>query len=133
MSYIEESLSKNEEIQERFAHHWTKYVAIWLVGILGILVLIGPLVAFWMWLSLKKTEYGVTNKRVITKTGVISRHSEEMKLTSIETVEIRQSFWGRIFGSGSLLVTGRGTSDLIIPDIDNPLEAKKMIEGIEPV
>jgi uncharacterized membrane protein YdbT with pleckstrin-like domain len=72
----------------------------------------------------------VTNKRVILKTGIISRKTEEMKLTSIETVELDQGLWGRIFGFGTLKVTGRGISDLVFKGIDDPMAVKRQIESI---
>lgn len=54
-----------------------------------------------------------------------------MKIASIETVEIVQGVFGRIFGYGSIKVTGRGISDLIYKNIDNPMDVKKAIESIE--
>jgi uncharacterized membrane protein YdbT with pleckstrin-like domain len=75
-------------------------------------------------------EQGVTNKRVILKRGIISRKTEEVKLTSIETVEINQGIFGRIFGFGTVKVTGRGISDLIFKGIDNPMSVKREIENI---
>jgi uncharacterized membrane protein YdbT with pleckstrin-like domain len=67
---------------------------------------------------------------VIIKTGIISRHTEEMRITSIETVEISQSIWGRIFGFGDVRLTGKGTSDLTLRRIDNPIDVKRRIESI---
>jgi uncharacterized membrane protein YdbT with pleckstrin-like domain len=89
------------------------------------------ILAFWEWLRLRNIEQGVTNKRVILKKGIVSRTSEEMKLTSIETVEIIQGIWGRIFGFGSVKVTGRGTSDVVFKNIDDPMDVKRKIESVE--
>jgi uncharacterized membrane protein YdbT with pleckstrin-like domain len=75
-------------------------------------------------------EQGVTNKRVIFKKGIISRRTEEMKLASIETVEINQGIWGRIFGFGTVKVTGRGISDLMFKNIDDPMSVKRQIESV---
>jgi len=72
----------------------------------------------------------VTNKRVILKRGIISRKTEEMKVSSIETVEIIQSVIGRVFGYGNIKVTGRGLSDLIFTRIDDPMDVKRKIESI---
>jgi uncharacterized membrane protein YdbT with pleckstrin-like domain len=72
----------------------------------------------------------VTNKRVILKRGVISRHTEEMKLGSIETVEIDQGVWGRLFGFGTVKVTGRGLSDVVFRRIDDPMAVKRAIESV---
>lgn len=133
MSYINESLSKDEKIEQLFDHHWSAKIPIFLWAILGLPFLIGPFIAIWHWLNLKNTEYGVTNKRAIHKKGIISRNSDEMKLTSIETVEIKQGIWGRIFGAGDVVITGRGISDVIFKGIDNPMEVKRTIESVEPV
>jgi len=89
--------------------------------------------AIYKWLSLRATEQGVTNKRVIYKTGIISRKTEEMKLASVETVEITQGIMGRILGYGNIEVTGTGINDLVFKSIDNPMEVKKSIESIDAI
>jgi uncharacterized membrane protein YdbT with pleckstrin-like domain len=88
--------------------------------------------AIWEWLKLRSLEQGVTNKRAIRKTGIISRKTDEMKIGSIETVEIDQGVFGRIFGFGSVKITGRGISDVVFKTIDNPLQVKKSVESVEP-
>ena len=126
MSYIEESLSEGEKIVAVFRLHWV--TRLWLV--LWILLLVTIPLAVYEWLRLRTMEHGVTNKRVIYKRGIISRQTEEMKLGSIETVEIDQGIWGRILGFGDIRVTGRGTSDVIFRRMDNPMEVKRRIEGV---
>ena len=126
MSYIEESLSSGEEIRALFKQHWVAKLpmVLWMVLLITI-----PL-AIWEWLKLRFTEMGVTNKRVIQKTGIVSRHSEEMKLSSIETVEIEQGILGRILGFGTVKVTGKGISDLVFTRINDPMDVKRRIESI---
>lgn len=131
MPYIEESLSEGEQIVAIFKPHWFEWlpVAGW--------VLLGPLtfgitlfVAIYAWLQLKFLEQGVTNKRVIVKRGIIGRSTDEMKLASIETVEIEQGALGRMFGCGDVKVTGRGISDVVFRRIDDPMAVKRRIEGV---
>ncbi|OGI58831.1 MAG: hypothetical protein A2V58_00045 [Candidatus Muproteobacteria bacterium RBG_19FT_COMBO_61_10] len=86
--------------------------------------------AIYEFLKLKFLEQGVTNKRVILKKGIISRKTEEMKITSIETVEINQGIFGRIFGFGTVKITGRGISDVVFRGIDDPMAVKRQIESI---
>ena len=86
----------------------------------------------WPWPGVSGTAVGVTNKRVILKTGIISRHSDEMKISSIETVEIEQGVPGRILGYGTVKVTGKGISDLVFTRIDDPMNVKRKIESVEP-
>lgn len=83
-------------------------------------------------MKLRSIEQAVTNKRVILKVGLVSRKSEEMKLTSIETVEIRQSIFGRILGFGTVKVTGRGISDVVFKHINDPMVVKRAIESVTP-
>lgn len=130
MSYINQSLSAGEEVFGRFKFHWFAWVPFW------ILVIISPVTfgitlpfALYEWFRLKKIEQGVTNKRVILKQGIISRKTEEMKITSIETVEIDQTVLGRIFGFGTVKVTGRGISDVVFVYINDPMSVKKQIES----
>lgn len=86
--------------------------------------------ALYEFLRLRSIEQGVTNKRVIYKKGIISRKSEEMKLNSIETVEIDQGIPGRIFGFGDVAVTGRGLSNVVFKTVDDPMAVKRQIESV---
>jgi uncharacterized membrane protein YdbT with pleckstrin-like domain len=126
MSYIQESLSEGEKVVATFKQHWV--TRLWLV--LWILLIITIPIAVYEWLRLRTMEHGVTNKRVIFKKGIISRHTEEMKLGSIETVEIDQGVWGRILGFGDIRVTGKGISDVVFRRIDDPMDVKRQIEGV---
>ncbi|WP_052445048.1 PH domain-containing protein [Chromohalobacter japonicus] len=131
MSYIEESLSKGEEIYGAYGFHWFAWVPVAIWAILGLVTLfLTWIIALYLFLSLKFTDRGFTNKRVILKTGIISRNTQEMKLTSIETVEIRQGILGRILGYGTMKVTGRGVSDVEMKYLDDPMSVKRKLESI---
>ena len=129
MTYIEKTLSSKESIQSSFELHWIAWIPLvgWLLLALptfGITLLM----AGYEYLRIKCIEQAVTNRRVIFKRGIISRHTEEMLLNSVETVEIRQSIWGRILGYATIMVTGRGESDLQLKWMQKPLEVKRAIE-----
>lgn len=132
MGYIEESLSRDERIEARFRLHWVAKLRLYLWLVLAIPSLgITLFLALWEWLKLRNIEQGVTNKRVIYKSGVIRRVSDEMKISSIETVEIMQGVWGRLLGYGNVKVTGRGVSDLVFRNIADPMDVKRRIESVE--
>lgn len=132
MSYIEESLSAGEEVRALFKLHWVAKIPLIVWLILAIPTLgITLLLAGWEWLKLRSIEQGVTNKRVIYKDGIISRRSEEMKISSVETVEIIQGIMGRMLGFGAVKVTGRGISDLQFKNINDPMDVKRKIESVE--
>jgi len=153
MSYIEDSLSKDEEIHEIYKLHWFSKIPmiLWVIAVIAVaialfsidfliemplwgkalIVAIPMLAAIYQWLYLSSIEQGTTNKRIVLKTGIISRDTEEMKMDSVETVEIDQSIFGRIFGFGDITVTGRGISNVVFKKIDDPIEVKKSIESVE--
>ncbi len=124
MSYLSDSLSSGEMIIERFHLHWTAWFQVWLMYALVITI---PFALF-LHLKIRSIEYGLTNRRVVLKRGIIGRNTDEMKIASIETVEIRQSVWGRLTGFGNVEVTGFGTSTLVFDRVSNPMAAKKAIE-----
>ena len=132
MTYIEESLSAGEEVKALFKLHWVAKLPLIMWLVLAIPTLgITLLLAGWEWLKLRSTEQGVTSKRVIYKAGIISRRSEEMKISSVETVEIIQGVMGRMLGFGVVKVTGRGISDLQFKNINDPMDVKRKIESVE--
>ena len=126
MSYLEESLSDGEKVVAQFRQHWVTriWLAIW------ILLIVTIPIAVYEWLRLRTMEHAVTNKRVVFKQGIISRKTEEMKIGSIETVEIDQGIWGRILGFGDIKVTGRGISDVLFRRMADPMDVKRRIEGV---
>jgi uncharacterized membrane protein YdbT with pleckstrin-like domain len=132
MSYIQESLSKGEEIYQIFQHHWMVKVSIALHFIAAVLTMgIWLIPAILIWLGWKYTEQGVTSKRVIYKHGIISRKTDEMRLSAIESIFITQGILGRIFGFGTVTITGRGQSDVKLKWMADPLRVKKEIENAE--
>jgi uncharacterized membrane protein YdbT with pleckstrin-like domain len=70
-------------------------------------------------------EYGITNQRVVAKSGLVSRNIEEMSLNSIESINVKQSILGRILNYGSISITGRGNALIVFKDVDSPVEIRK--------
>ena len=57
------------------------------------------------------SEYALTNKRLIMKSGIIARRTVELMLTKCEGVSIDQSIMGRLLGYGTLLATTGGATN----------------------
>ena len=71
----------------------------------------------------------MTTYRFVYKTGLISRHTQEVSLNKIEEITLKQSIWGRIFGFGKLILRGTGVGVIQLPDLDDPIEVRKIIEN----
>ncbi len=130
MSYIDESLAPGESVIARFDLHWT---AKWRLIVFLLLAIptfgIALLAALYEWIRLRSIEQGVTSRRVVRKTGIISRSTEELRLGSIETVELRQTTWGRVLGYADVVLTGRGESAMVFARLAAPIDAKRAIES----
>jgi uncharacterized membrane protein YdbT with pleckstrin-like domain len=74
------------------------------------------------------TEIALTDRRFILKTRLFNRHTSELELTSIETIQLNQSMWGRLFGFGRLSVHGTGEALWKSPMIATPLAFRRDIE-----
>ncbi len=71
------------------------------------------------------TELAITDKRVIAKFGLISRKTIEINIKKIESVQVVQSILGRLFGYGSIIVSGAGNPQAPIPNISNPMSFRE--------
>ncbi len=74
------------------------------------------------------SEFGVTDRRVMIKTGFIRRNSLETLLTKIEAIGINQNIPGRIFGYGTIVITGTGGTDTPFHRINAPFEFRRQAQ-----
>lgn len=74
------------------------------------------------------TEIAITNTRLIYKRGLVARYVGELNIDRIEGVNVLQSFFGRIFGYGRILVRGLGVGEVLLPTIADPIRFRKAIE-----
>ncbi len=119
-SYVNNHLIKNESVAFETKLHWVIFFSLKSLFTLTI--------AAWLerWLS----EYVITNRRIIIKTGFIARKSFEMNLSKIESVNVDQSVMGRILNFGSITIIGSGGTRETFHNIRQPLEFKKSFQEL---
>jgi uncharacterized membrane protein YdbT with pleckstrin-like domain len=76
------------------------------------------------------TEFAVTNRRVIAKTGFIRRHTLEMFLPKVESVAVHQNILGRLLNFGTVTVTGTGGTKESFRAIVEPIAVRSKINEI---
>lgn len=74
------------------------------------------------------TEMGVTNHRVVIKTGLASRKTIEMLLNKVETIEVRETFFGRMLGYGTIVIIGTGGTPEPFDKVAHPLEFRSQVQ-----
>ena len=70
----------------------------------------------------------LTNKRIIIKTGVLSRSTFEVLLQKVEGIGMSQSLMGRLLGYGAIAVTGTGGAKQSFTGIQKPVEFQRMVQ-----
>jgi uncharacterized membrane protein YdbT with pleckstrin-like domain len=125
-SYIDRILADGEMVVHR------SYLSLWSQSGLiaaGILLLAlfgaGLILLLWAWLIYRTTELAVTNKRIISKTGIIRRSTMEMRLEKIESITVDQGVLGRMLNFGSITIAGTGGEKTPIRSIADPLAFQK--------
>jgi len=147
MSYIDRHLMLGERVVYRTRLHWVVFLPSAISLLAAVIILIAtPEVSALGWVlvgvaivtgisafvNYYTSEFGVTNKRVWVKLGLIQRSSFETLLTKVEGIQVDQSIWGRLLGYGSIVVSGTGGSKERFHKINNPLEFRtKVSEQVE--
>ena len=110
-TYVNNNLIKDEHIEFETTYHWIIFCNLRALFTL----FIAPL------LDRYADEFAVTNKRVIVKTGLISRKTLEMNLSKIESVNVDQSIFERLLGYGTITIIGTGGTKESFLNIVEPL------------
>lgn len=152
MSYLQHILQPGETVKFATRLHWSVYwpgllaVALAVLGIVVVLatidmnrinpVLLAPLGLLFAWGAFSlvvawvhrwTTEIAVTNRRIIFKHGFFRRHTIEMNMDKVESVDVDQSVAGRLFGYGDILVRGTGASLEPLRRIAQPIEFRNHV------
>jgi uncharacterized membrane protein YdbT with pleckstrin-like domain len=120
--YINNNLIKDEYLIYETNYHWILYFN----HIIPSLFTLGV----YPYLVSKFSEFGITNKRLIIKTGILSRKTLELNLSKIESVNVNQSLLGRMLGYGSIGVIGTGGTKEYFVSIKNPLEFRRKFQEL---
>lgn len=95
---------------------------------LYILVILGIFHAIKALIIYNFSDYVVTNKRIIMKTGFIGRQSLETFLERVEGIFVEQSILGRILGYGSVTVGGVGGTQNKFIYVERPIEFRNNVQ-----
>jgi uncharacterized membrane protein YdbT with pleckstrin-like domain len=150
MSYVNAVLQPGERVRAVGRLHWVIFARAILLAAIGFAVLalrreFAPQtrsvadVAGWIvlaiallaflaaWFRRSITELAVTNRRVIYKRGFLRRHTVEMNMDKVETVDVDQSVAGRLLGFGSIRVLGTGRGIENLKRVASPLQLRNAI------
>lgn len=118
--YVNNHLIKDESVVYETRYHWIIFLS--LKSLLTLTI--APLI------QRALSEFVITNRRIIIKTGFIARSTFEMNLSKIESVNVDQSIPGRIFNYGSITIIGTGGTRETFHNISQPLKFRKAFQEL---
>tara|TARA_Y100000992_G_C21087945_1_gene406478 strand:- start:121 stop:546 length:426 start_codon:yes stop_codon:yes gene_type:complete len=131
LGYVQDTIGNNEKIIYTVKFHWL-YTLIAFLNLLFLGVfIIGIINFFKMMINKWTTERVLTDLRYIQKTGWIKRDTEEIRISKIEEVDLKQSILGRILGYGSINISGTGSGKITLELIDDPLIFQKNLNNLK--
>ena len=113
--YVDSSLGPDERVVQETRYHWIVYCAPQSIITLGLMP----------WTDRLSSEFAITNKRIIIKTGLIRRHTVELNIQQVESVKVDQSFLGRWLNYGTVTIVGSGGTREVFQNIRQPLVFKR--------
>ncbi len=153
MSYVSKILQPGETVVYKTGPHWLVYgpAILFLIitaalavssrqvetqysGVVLILAAITGLVTIVFWLRgfIQRyfTELAVSDRRVIYKRGILRRHTIEMNMSKVESVDVDQTILGRIFGYGVVTIHGTGGGVERLAAIEDPLGFRTHVTAV---
>lgn len=104
--YAEKHLYEQELIVQVVKRDRWSLVGKWIVGILFCWLLLIPFfMAVASTIEYRHTEFVLTNKRLIRKSGVLNRRAFDVPLGKILNVYVETTFWGRVFNANTIRIT----------------------------
>jgi hypothetical protein len=153
MGYAEKVLQPGETIAYRARLHWIIYFLGMVLVVVAICLALGAValkqdtiriglmlsavIALFLglfqivraWIVAVNTEIIVTSRRVIYKTGFVSRNTVEMNLDKVESVLVQQSILGRMLDFGTVIIRGVGAGLEPVDNIAAPLELHRHVSA----
>lgn len=142
MSAVENHLLSNETIQYKSRVHSIVFILPLIFFIIAVACYMGPFylhtMAFLFFvigislfimslITYNFSEFAVTSKRVLIKRGLLTETVTELMLEKIETVQVRQDIFGRIFNYGDVDIIGIGSSNDRLLQIESPYEFRNAV------
>ena len=101
-------------------------LVVWALVLLGVVWwVVRP---FLVWLT---ASYAVTNRRLITRTGVLTRRGHDIPLSRISDIASERDLVDRVLGCGTLIISDASTDgEVRLPDIPQVEDAQRRLNEL---
>ncbi len=94
----------------------------------GVLTAFLALLVLVLMMQRATTEFGLTDKRIVSKSGWVTTQVREMPLGKVEAIRIEQGIFGKMFGFGTLVTIGSGGTCRACVNIAEPFDFYKRVQ-----
>lgn len=81
-------------------------------------------------ITISTSEFAVTDKRIMVKTGFIGRNTIEILLSKVESISVDQNVLGRLLNFGTIIITGTGGTAQRVRAISDPVIIRKRLNQV---
>jgi uncharacterized membrane protein YdbT with pleckstrin-like domain len=93
---------------------------------------LGLLILLWWFLKTKASKLTVTDSDIHYEEGLLNKVHSEISLESVRTIKVKQSFFNRIFGVGSIEIFTAGDSpEIVVSGMPDPNKVREILKGRE--
>jgi uncharacterized membrane protein YdbT with pleckstrin-like domain len=97
-------------------------------AVIGVAAVVVLRASVWPWLRWQSTLYVVTTRRLIVRTGVLSRSGRDIPLSRVNDVSFRRSLADRVLGAGTLTVESGGElGQLVLVDVPGVEQVQRTV------
>lgn len=149
--YIRQTIQPGEDLYAVASVHWAIFIAPFLWGsfffwilwtilekssiitifpIFAVLLFVPIMIPLNAWIYQRTTETGITSSRVLLKTGLFRRITDEIAISKVEAVGVNQGFFGRLAGFGTVIVQGTGGNKLVLRGISDPMAFRATLQAV---
>ncbi|QFY90585.1 PH domain-containing protein [Magnetovirga frankeli] len=90
---------------------------------------LGLLILLWWYLQTKSSRLSMNDSEILFEKGLLSKERAEISINSVRTIRVKQSFFNRIFGVGTLEIFTAGDSpEIVATGMPEPNRVRELIK-----
>lgn len=109
-----------------FRNHPVAFVLCVVLSLAGV----GLVILLAWWLRCLATELTITNEQTTLRRGILSKHTNDVFHSNVRNIQVRQSFFQRMFDVGYVGISSAGQAgmEIEIDGIPHPERVKELID-----
>ncbi|MEX0618864.1 MAG: PH domain-containing protein [Pseudohongiellaceae bacterium] len=99
------------------------------VSVLLVPVGVGILILMAWYLQTRASKLTVGEHEIVFEKGLLNKEHSELSISSVRTVKVKQSFFNRLFGVGSIeIYTAGDTPEIVAKGLPDPNKVRELVK-----